>query len=90
MRILLGLALATLLVAAGMAQDPKIDGPWYGTISPPGAQFDVGVTFQRRAGGWTGMLLLENGRSTPLKDITLEANAISFSVGCGSWFVARR
>ena len=59
MRILLGLALATLLVAAGMAQDPKIDGPWYGTISPPGAQFDVGVTFQRRAGGWTGMLLLE-------------------------------
>src|SRR5262245_52689005 len=80
MRVVRIISLLSLLTVSGLAQAPKIEGQWYGTINPPGANFDVAVNFQRRGDGWTGTLLMENGASLPLKNITAEGNAVSFVV----------
>ena len=59
----------------------RVDGTWYGSINPQGVRFDIAVTLQNIA-GWTGVLLMENGVSLPLRDIAIDANAktISFSI----------
>lgn len=88
MRILLVFALVSFLVLAGFAQTPKIDGPWYGTINPPGARFDIAVNFRKKANGWTGTLLRENGVSTPLTQIEAEGNSVAFSLDAGGAAVA--
>jgi hypothetical protein len=83
MRVVRIISLLSLLTVCGLAQAPKIEGQWYGTINPPGANFDVAVNFQRRGDGWIGTLLMENGGSLPLKNITAEGNAVSFVLDSG-------
>src|SRR5437867_4277053 len=80
MRTLLVIALAALLTVAGPAQAPNIEGSWYGTINPPGTQFDVALSFQKKGDGWAGTLLLENGSSAALTGIIADGKAISFSL----------
>ena len=78
MRTLPAIALTTLVVLSGAAQTSKIEGPWFGKISPAGAEFNIGVNFQKTADGWNGMLLLENGNTAELQAISFTGNAISF------------
>src|SRR6185295_10303237 len=80
MRTLLIIALTALVTVAGSAQTPNIDGSWYGTINPPGAEFDVALSFQKRGDGWAGTLLLENGSSAVLTGINAQGKTISFSL----------
>src|SRR2546428_11975555 len=76
-------AFVFLLLTTVLAQAPTFEGNWYGTISPPGAQFDIAVRLQLRGDIWTGTLLLENGTNIPLREIVPRANAISFSLDPG-------
>jgi hypothetical protein len=76
-------AFALLWLATASAQAPSLEGTWYGTINPPGAQFEVAVRLQKKGEGWTGTLLLENGVSVPLNDIAIRSNSASFSINPG-------
>ena len=81
MKRLLIVILTAFTIISSAAQVPSVAGPWYGTINPPGVEFEIAVTIQKRdAGGWTGVLLMENGLSFPLNDITIDGSAISFSL----------
>jgi hypothetical protein len=75
--------LCFLVAVTGFGQAPGFEGTWYGAISPPGAKFDVAVNVQRRGEVWTGTLLLEDGTSFQLTDISVKADAITFSVSPG-------
>jgi hypothetical protein len=79
MRVVLVAALAAVLVVSGLAQNPKIEGVWYGVINPGGTPLDIALSFQKQGNGWTGTLIIEND-SIPLKNITATGNAISFSI----------
>jgi hypothetical protein len=81
--ILLTLMTVGLLVLSSSAQSLDFEGMWYGTINPPGAQFDVAVNLRRTSDGWTGTLLLENGNSIPVKDVITAGTSISFSLEAG-------
>ena len=84
MKTFLILLLTAFTIISSAAQVPSIAGPWYGTINPPGAEFEIAVTIQKRdAGGWTGVLLMENGLSFQLNEITVGGSAISFSLEVG-------
>src|SRR6516162_7467543 len=48
-------------------------------VNPPGTRSDIAVSL-RNIGGWTGSLLMENGTSLPLRDISIDGNTISFSI----------
>src|SRR5438477_7812521 len=77
------IAIATVLgvlAVLASAQTPNIAGPWYGTIKPGGSPLEVSVMFQSRADGWSGALLIADGRSIPLKDIRINGNSVSFAL----------
>jgi hypothetical protein len=80
MRIVLVAALAAVLVVSGLAQNPQIEGEWYGTINPAGTPLEIAISFQKRGVGWTGVLTVENGSAIPLKDVVIAGNGISFSI----------
>lgn len=66
-----------------LAQGPTIEGNWYGSINPPGANFDIAVHFEKKGEIWTGALLVENGERFPLREIVAQLPAISFSFDPG-------
>src|SRR5262249_41936338 len=73
-------AFACLFVAVTLlGQAPTFEGMWYGTINPPGLQFDIAVRFQKTGDSWSGTLLLENGMTAPLSEIAAQSKSISFS-----------
>src|SRR4029434_5924227 len=80
----IGLLWALLSLFIPFAQGPSLEGTWYGAISAPGAQFEIAVNLQKKGAGWTGALLLENGRTVPASNIVVEVNAIAFSLDQGS------
>ena len=80
MKLLRLLILLGFLCMSTYAQTPKIEGAWYGTINPPGVQFDIAINFQKIGDDWTGTLMMENGNSLQLKDVKATGNAVSFSV----------
>jgi len=73
----------SLWLMHGLAQTPGFEGTWYGTISPPGAQFDIAVSFQRSDASWAGNLLMENGTAIPITEIVIADNTITFSLSPG-------
>src|SRR5881397_4398400 len=84
MKTFLIMLLAALTVISSPAQVPSVAGTWYGTINPGGAEFEIAVTIQKSdAGGLTGVLLMENGRSFPLYELTIDGSTVSFSVDVG-------
>jgi hypothetical protein len=75
--------LALLCLSAAMtfvAQTPGFEGAWYGTITPPGAQFDIAVSFKKRVDSWTGTLLLENGTNLTVEDLVIQGATVRFTV----------
>jgi hypothetical protein len=84
MALRIGLSLWALLwVFVSFAQVPSLEGTWYGVISPPGAEFEIVFHLQKKGSGWTGSLLLENGRTVPASNIVVEGNIIAFSLDQG-------
>src|SRR5947207_14408870 len=71
-----------------LAQTPGVEGTWFGTINPPGAQFDIAINLQRDVAGWTGMLLMENGANIPLREMVIQPSTISFLLDGGGGKIA--
>jgi hypothetical protein len=63
-----------------LAQVPSIGGMWYGTFSPNGRPTAISLVFQSHGADWVGALLLGDGRSIPLKDVTLSGDTIAFGL----------
>jgi len=80
MRVVLVTALVAFLAVSSIAQRPTIEGAWYGTIRPGGAPLQIALNFQKQSGGWSGVLILENGLPIPLNDVAAVGNTISFTI----------
>src|SRR5262245_24594485 len=76
-------ALVSLCLLTASGQTPSaVGGNWYGSVNPPNMRFDIAVSLQN-IGGWTGSLLMENGISLPLSNLSIDAKTISFSIDRG-------
>ena len=71
---------ACALAIVGLAQGPSIGGMWYGTFSPNGRPTPISIVFQTHGADWVGSLLIGDGRSIPLKDLTLSGGTIAFAL----------
>jgi CubicO group peptidase (beta-lactamase class C family) len=83
-RIAATLVIVALLGAAvATAEEPTgIAGRWEGAIEIPGAALEVQIDLEPSEDGWTGKISIpaQNARDLPLADITVDGNAVGFSI----------
>jgi hypothetical protein len=74
------LILMTLMLVALPVYAADIDGKWTGSISTPGGDFPVGLTFKADGAKLTGTSTGPDGTEIEIKDGKIEGANISFTV----------
>jgi hypothetical protein len=79
------LRIATALLATTMlapVQTAKVEGTWYGELrAPDGTPVEMTLTVQKQSGGWSGMLVINEGTSVPLQDVGIRGTELTFMIG---------